>query len=104
MSPRFTILALLPLQLRIGDRLDDAKGEWEIIGGPWSMAAANTVYVFVQHPGDRGTKREEGWSGHEKVTGAEEGVIPRHRHPNDVILGFLIGLVFVVVALGLLRR
>jgi len=31
----------------------------------------------------------------------------RHRHPNDVILGVLVGLVAVVVALamlGLLRR
>jgi len=35
----FMTVAILPLQLHVGDRLDDANGEWEVIGGPWSMAA-----------------------------------------------------------------
>jgi len=67
-TPRFTTLALLPLQLRVGDRVVHDKGEWEVIGGPWSMAAGETVYVFIQRPGDPGTKRELSWAAHEKIT------------------------------------
>jgi len=43
-------------------------GEWEVIGGPWSMAAGKTVYAFVQRPGDPGTKREMAWAAHEEIT------------------------------------
>jgi len=67
-TPRFTTLALLPLQLRIGARVVDANGEWEVIGGPWSMAAGETVHVFTQGPSDPGTKRELAWAAHEKIT------------------------------------
>ena len=38
-TPRFTTWALPPLQLRVGDRVLHANGEWEVIGGPWSMTA-----------------------------------------------------------------
>ena len=68
MTPRFTTLALLPLQLRIGDRVINANGEWEVIGGPWSIAAGETVYVFIQRPGDPSTKRELAWAMREKIT------------------------------------
>ena len=43
-------------------------GEWEVIGGPWSMASRKTVYVFVQLPGDPDTKQEMTWAAHEKIT------------------------------------
>ena len=33
-TPRFTTLALLPWQLRVGDHVVGAKGEWEVVGGP----------------------------------------------------------------------
>ena len=46
----------------------DAAGEWKVIGGPWSMAAGKTVYVFVQRPGDPGIAREKYWAAHEKIT------------------------------------
>ena len=56
-TPRFTTWALPPLQLRVGDRVLHANGEWEVIGGPWSMTAGETVYVFIQRSGNPGTKR-----------------------------------------------
>ena len=46
----------------------DANGEWEVINGPGSMPAAKTVYVFVQRPGDPGTKQEMAWMAHAKIT------------------------------------
>ena len=67
-TPRFTTLALPPLQLRVGDRVLHANGEWEVIGGPWSMTAGETVYVFIQRSGNPGTKRELAWVAHEKIT------------------------------------
>ena len=42
-------------------------GESEVINGPWSMAAKETVYVFVQRPGDPGTKREMAWATREEI-------------------------------------
>ena len=59
-TPRFTTWALPPLQLRVGDRVLHANGEWEVIGGPWSMTAGETVYVFIQRSGNPGTKRSLG--------------------------------------------
>jgi len=38
-TPRFTTRALLPCQLRVGDHVVDAKGEWEVIGGPARAAS-----------------------------------------------------------------
>jgi len=56
-TPRFTTLALPPLQLRVGDRVLHANGEWKVIGGPWSMTAGETVYV---HPALGRSRHEEG--------------------------------------------
>ena len=72
-TPRFTTWALPPLQLRVGDRVLHANGEWEVIGGPWSMTAGETVYVFIQRSGNPGTKRELGWAAHEKITVRRKG-------------------------------
>src|SRR5256885_1474769 len=57
-------------------------GEWEVINGPWSMAAKETVYVFVQRPGDPGTKREMAWATHEKIT-VRGGSVSRPRPDLD---------------------
>src|SRR5437660_464327 len=38
-TPRFTTLALLPWQLRVGDHVVGAKGECEVVGGPRAAGA-----------------------------------------------------------------
>jgi hypothetical protein len=68
MTSRFAPVTLLPVQLRIGDRVVDADGEWEVTNGPWSMAAEKTVYVFVQRPGDPDTKQEMAWATRQEIT------------------------------------
>ena len=56
------------LAARVGDRVVNTNGEWEVVGGPWSVAAGTRVYVFVQRSGAPGTKREPAWAAHEKIT------------------------------------
>jgi len=43
-TPRVTTLALLPWQLRVGDHVVGAKGEWEVVGGParWRHQTGDT--------------------------------------------------------------
>ena len=39
---------ILPMQLRIGDRLVDEAGEWEVAGPPYTTAGGKTARVRVQ--------------------------------------------------------
>ena len=39
---------ILPMELRIGDRLTDESGEWEVIGGPYTTAGGRIVHARVQ--------------------------------------------------------
>ena len=68
MSPRFSTLTVLPAELRVGDRIVDTIGEWVITSGPWTMATAKTVYVFVHHADEPKRRREFAWPEDEAVT------------------------------------
>ena len=39
---------VLPMELRVGDRLTDETGEWEIIGRPYTTAGGRMVHARVQ--------------------------------------------------------
>jgi hypothetical protein len=39
---------VLPMQLKIGDRLTDETGEYEVIGRPYTTAAGKTANVRVK--------------------------------------------------------
>ena len=39
---------VLPMQLRVGDRLTDETGEYEVIGRPYTTAAGKTANVRVK--------------------------------------------------------
>ena len=67
---------ILPMELRVGDRLADETGDWEVIGLPYSAAGGKIVQVRVQRAGhDRPGFRTYG--AHELVSvnraAAEEG-------------------------------
>jgi hypothetical protein len=38
---------ILPMDLRVGDRLADETGEWEVIGRPYTTAAGKNAHVRV---------------------------------------------------------
>ena len=42
---------ILPMELRVGDRLADETGDWEVIGLPYSAAGGKIVQVRVQRAG-----------------------------------------------------
>jgi len=71
-----------PLQLRAGDRFTDTNGEWEVIRGPWSMAAGKTVYAYVQRPGETGAQREVFWAAHEKIAVRRRADAERQARPR----------------------
>ncbi len=39
---------ILPTELRIGDRLADETGEWEVIAAPYSTAGGRMIHARVQ--------------------------------------------------------
>jgi hypothetical protein len=67
------------MQLRIGDRLTDARGDWEIISRPRSTAGGKTVNARVHKPGGSENPEERAWSAYEKVTVRRVG---RERPPS----------------------
>jgi hypothetical protein len=39
---------ILPMDLRVGDRLADERGEWEVIAPPYTTAGGRMVHARVQ--------------------------------------------------------
>ncbi len=46
------IRRVLPMDLKIGDRLVDETGEWEIVGRPYTAAGGKNARVRVQRVGE----------------------------------------------------
>ena len=59
-------LSLSPAQLRIGDRLSDADGEWEVTGNPQTYRGGKDVEARGQRPGQPATVRLMSWPAYEK--------------------------------------
>ena len=54
----------LPMQLRIGDRLTDETGEYEVIGRPYTTAGGKTANVRVKRV-ESDTAMIRVWGAHE---------------------------------------
>ena len=63
--------------LRIGDRLTDETGEYEIIGRPYTTNAGKDAHARVQRVGDPAATELRTWGAHERISvkraSAEEG-------------------------------
>jgi hypothetical protein len=55
------------MDLRVGDRLADETGEWEIIGRPYTTAGGKNARVRVQRIGDPATIELRTWGAHERI-------------------------------------
>jgi hypothetical protein len=68
---------IVPMELRVGDRLTDETGDWEVIGRPFTTAAGKNAHVRVRRVSQRETTDLKTWGAHEhlsvKRTSAEEG-------------------------------
>jgi len=61
-------LRMLPMELRIGDRLVDETGEWEVAARPYTTAGGKNARVRVQRVGEPAVTDLRTWGAHERVT------------------------------------
>ena len=59
---------ILPRELRIGDRLSDETGEWEVVGRPYTTAGGKNARVRVQRVGQPAVSELRTWGAHERIT------------------------------------
>jgi hypothetical protein len=59
---------VLPMQLRIGDRFTDDRGEWEVATHPGTSGGGKTVRAKVRRVGEPAVIEERTWSAHERVS------------------------------------
>jgi hypothetical protein len=58
---------VLPMHLKLGDRLVDASGEYEVIGRPYMTNAGKDVHVRVQRVDNPAVTMIRSWAAHERV-------------------------------------
>jgi hypothetical protein len=58
---------VLPMELKIGDRLVDETGEWEVVGRADTTAGGKNARVRVQRVGEPGITDLRTWGAHERV-------------------------------------
>jgi hypothetical protein len=59
---------VFPMLLRIGDRLTDETGEWEIIGRPYTTNAGKDGHVRVRRVNNAEVTMMRSWGAHERVS------------------------------------
>ena len=55
------------MELRVGDRLADETGEWEVVGQPYTTAGGKNARVRVQRVGEPRGHQLRTWGAHENV-------------------------------------
>jgi len=60
-------LRVLPMALRVGDRLVDETGECEVIARPYATAAGKTAHVRVRRVDNAAVTMVRTWGAHERV-------------------------------------
>jgi hypothetical protein len=69
---------ILPMELRVGDRLADGTGEWEVIAAPYSTAGGRMAHARVQRINEPTSWQIRSWDALKPISvrraaGAEEG-------------------------------
>jgi hypothetical protein len=62
-----TTLALLPMEIQIGDRFTDHRFEWEVLTHPAALHGGKSLRARIRRPGLPETEREMTWAAHERV-------------------------------------
>lgn len=58
---------VLPMDLKLGDRLADERSEWQVIGRPYTTAGGKTAHVRVESVNQPGVTEIRSWGAHERV-------------------------------------
>jgi hypothetical protein len=56
-----------PMELRIGDRITDETGEWEVIGRPFPTAGGKNAHARVRKVSQPEATDLRSWSAHERI-------------------------------------
>ena len=59
---------VLPMELRIGDRITDETGEWEVIGHPFTTAGGKNAHARVRKADQPEMTDLRSWSAHERIS------------------------------------
>jgi hypothetical protein len=59
---------VLPMDLKVGDRLVDETGEWEVIGRPYTSNAGKDARVRVRRVGHLDVTQIRVWRAHERIS------------------------------------
>ena len=60
-------MSVSPAQVRIGDRLTDADGEWEVASNPQTYRGRKDVEARAQRPGQPATVRVMSWAAYKPL-------------------------------------
>jgi hypothetical protein len=58
---------VLPMDLRVGDRLGDETGEWEVISRPYSSPASKLASIHVRKVGQPEVTEIRTWGAHKRI-------------------------------------
>ena len=61
-------LRVLPMELRVGDRLTDETAEWEIIGRAYTTNMGKNAHVRVRRVDQPDVTEIRTWSAHERIS------------------------------------
>jgi hypothetical protein len=64
---------ILPMDLRVGDRLADETGEWEVIGRPYTTSAGKDARARVRRIGQPDVTEIRIWRAHEREADDRRG-------------------------------
>ena len=60
-------IRVLPMELNPGDRLSDARAEWQVVGRPYAPAGGKFAHVRVESVKQPGVTDIRSWGAHERV-------------------------------------
>jgi hypothetical protein len=59
---------VLPMRLRIGDRIADETGEWEVVGHPFTTAGGKNAHARVRKVSQPEFTDLPSWGAHERIS------------------------------------
>ena len=65
--PSSSTTRVLPMQLKVGDRLADETGEWEVTVQPYTSPGGKNVHARVRRMDQPATAEERTWGAHERI-------------------------------------
>lgn len=74
-----TTIKVLPMQLRVGDRLADETGEWEVVGRPFTTAGGKNAHARLQRVGRPSVTDIRTWGAHKRLIVRRRAANPDER-------------------------